>query len=203
MPTPQLRSNLTYLSPVHISQHCFKRRSFIPTLPHQLWQIEQGFVRTLTWDENGNVSTLGIWGPGDVVGLPLTQVEPYYAVCLGPVEAKLLANRCHWSMEAMLCHIQQTEALLQITRGKRICDRLQQLLIWLAQRFGYQTEQGQVTELQITHQEIAETLGTSRVTITRLLKVLEQEGFMRRSRKRYLLLHRPNTRYPRDLKPIV
>lgn len=160
----------------------------MPTPAHQLWQVEQGFVRTLTWDENGYVSTLGIWGPGDLVGLPLTQVEPYYVCCLGDVKAKLLAAHCHWPMEALLCHLQQTEALLQIARGKRICDRLRQFLVWLAQRFGYPTDQGRVTELQLTHQEIAETLGTSRVTITRLLKTLEQDCFMRRSRQRYVLL---------------
>ncbi|MGB7413324.1 MAG: Crp/Fnr family transcriptional regulator, partial [Thermosynechococcaceae cyanobacterium] len=121
-------------------------------------------------------------------GLPLTQVEPYYISCLGDVKARLLASRHHWSIETLLGHIQQAEALLQIVRGKRICDRLQPFLVWLAQRFGYPTDQGWVTELQLTHQEIAETLGTSRVTITRLLKTLEQDGFMRRSRKRYLLL---------------
>ncbi len=186
----QLKSadNVTFLNPGHISRHSFKRRDMLPTPPHKLWQIEQGFVRTLTWDSEGAISTLGLWGPGDVVGLPLTQLEPYFMTCLSKVEAKLLGHPCYWSMEAMLCHIQQTESLLQITRSKRVGDRLRQLLQWLAQRFGYHTEHGLMTELQITHQEIAETLGTSRVTITRLLKLLEQEGFMHRSRKRYLIL---------------
>jgi CRP-like cAMP-binding protein len=179
--------NVTFLNSAHINQHSFKRRDMLPTPPHQLWQIEQGFVRTLTWETNGLIATLGIWGPGDVVGLPLTQVEPYEIVCLSEVKAKLLANPCHWPMETLLHHVQQTEALLQIVRGKHIRDRLRQLLCWLAQRFGYQTEQGQVTEPQMTHQEIAETLGTSRVTVTRLLKLLAQEGFVQRSRKRYLL----------------
>jgi CRP-like cAMP-binding protein len=159
----------------------------MPTLPHQLWQIDQGFVRTLTWDTEGNVTTLGIWGPGDLVGLPLTQAEPYHIACLGDVKAGLFPH-CYPSMESMLRHVQQTEALLQIARGRRICDRLRQLLVWLTQRFGYETDQGQVTEVQMTHQEIAETLGTSRVTVTRLLKALEEDGFMRRSRKRYLLM---------------
>lgn len=186
-------NNVTFLKPVHISQHHFKRREFIPARPNQIWQIEQGFVRTLTWDTEGSVATLGLWGPGDIVGAPLTQADPYSIICLSPVVAQRWVNRCHWSIESILSHGQQTEALLQIIRSKRICDRLYQFLLWLAQRFGHRTDQGLAIDLQITHQEIAETLGTSRVTITRLLKQLQQEGVIYRSRKRYLLLSPEST----------
>jgi CRP-like cAMP-binding protein len=42
--------------------------------------------------------------------------------------------------------------------------------------------------LGLTHQEVAETIGTSRVTITPLLKQLEQASTIRRVRQRLILI---------------
>ncbi len=44
-------------------QH-LRRRERLPLDSEALWKIESGFFRSLTWDEEGDVTTLGIWGPG-------------------------------------------------------------------------------------------------------------------------------------------
>jgi CRP-like cAMP-binding protein len=62
-------------------------------------------------------------------------------------------------------------------------ERLAQLLHWLAQRFGKSVPQGQLLAPFLTHQQLAEILGTSRVTITRAFNRLEQEGQLIRSKK--------------------
>ena len=55
-------------------------------------------------------------------------------------------------------------------------ERLTQLLHWLAQRFGQPVPQGQLFDPLFTHQQLAEILGISRVTVTRALNRLEQDG---------------------------
>lgn len=81
-----------------------------------------------------------------------------------------------WNLnEAFLSHLQQTQILLRIRSG-RIDQRLQQLLYWLAEKFGDRSEQGQLIQLRLTHQDIVDTLGTTRITVTRLLSQLKQQG---------------------------
>lgn len=67
--------------------HTFRHRGLIPLRSNALWLLERGAVRTLTWSEEGKVVTLGYWGSGDVVGQPLSNVQPYQIECLTSFEA--------------------------------------------------------------------------------------------------------------------
>ncbi len=65
------------------------------------------------------------------------------------------------------------------------CYMLVKLLEWLATRFGRTVRQGNLIDLRLTHQDLAELVGTTRVTLTRILGQLEQQGLIER-----LSLHR-------------
>jgi CRP-like cAMP-binding protein len=143
----------------------------------------------MSWLEDGTIVILGVWGPGDLVGEALTQLEPYQIECLTAVKATLLSNDL-WQYNldttaALLHHIKQAEEFLLIRSHRRIDAMLLRLLAWLAKKFGKEAEAGQLIDLRLTHQDIAEMLGTTRVTITRVLSQLEQQGMIRR-----LPLHR-------------
>ncbi len=184
--------SISALAPVlssNNSQRTFNRRDLIPLRPDILWKIERGVVRTATWSEEGQQVALGYWGPLDVVGQPLSRVQPYRLECLTSVEVSLLPpDRWHQALDAILLQIQQSEELLNIFHQKQVHHRLLQLLIWLAQKFGRQIEQGQLIELRLTHKEIAEFLGTTRVTVTRSLSQFEQQGIIHRSNRHLILL---------------
>lgn len=168
----------------------FKRGDCLPLHPEILWRIESGFVRTLTWNEQGEVITAGIWGTKDLVGRPLSRLHPYQIECLTPVQASRAALSAEALYPALLSHIQHSETLISLMHGKHISDRLVKLLEWLGQRFGHRTEQGWNIEPKLTHQIIAEVLGTTRVTITRILNQLEEQGRLMRSRQGYVLIQR-------------
>lgn len=169
-------------------QYTFAHQDHIPLEPEILWQIERGVVRTSTWNDQGIVIPLGLWGPGDVVGSPLTQVHPYQMQCLTSVEARALAPALwHQSFNALVRHIQQSEELLQIMLCQPVSSRLLQFLVWLSRKFGRPANQGCLIDLRLTHQEIADILGTSRVTVTRLMNQFERKQIINRSR-RYLTL---------------
>ena len=173
----------------NLRQSAFNRHDLLPLPPDGLWQIKQGTVRSLTWSEEGTAVTLGYWGVGDVVGKPLSSVQPYQIECLTPVAASYIPIQ-QWAqvLEAILRHIHQVEELLCIVRQERVHHRLLQLLIWLSRKFGYPINQGQLIDLRLTHQEIAEVIGTTRVTVTRLLSQLEQEGTICRSKRHFIIL---------------
>ena len=58
----------------------------------------------------------------------------------------------------------------------------------LAHRFGHEVAEGKSLDLRLTHQEIAQDIGATRVTVTRLLKRFQQEGKIIWSRQRCILV---------------
>ncbi len=173
-------------------QRLFTRREVIPPRNDVLWRIQRGAVRALTWGEDGTYITLGYWGTGDLIGYPLSKVKPYQIECLTSVEVSVVPPHL-WNQDtnALLSHIQQAEELLSIIHRKPIALRLWQFLMWLSEKFGRDVEQGKLIDLNVTHQEMAEVLNTTRVTITRLLQQFEEEGTLSRYKRR-MILHIPN-----------
>lgn len=172
--------------PARTNLRKFKTRSTLPSTPDHLWKIETGVVKTLSWLEDGTTVILGLWGPGDVVGQALSKTDPYQIESLTRVEATLLPlYQLHELGSVLLNHIQQAEELMVIRRYKRVDMILIKLLNWLGQRFGHEIEKGRLIDLRLTHQDLAEIIGATRVTVTRTLILLEQQGFIER-----LSLHR-------------
>ena len=179
-PTPAFASD-------RLQRH-FNCNQLLPLRPDILWKIERGVVRTLTWNEEGRPITLGYWGIGDVVGRPLSQLEPYQIECLTSVEVSPLPSHLWYlAVDAMLTHIQRSEELLSIVNGRPVPLRLLQLLGWLARKFGREVDGGQLIEVPLTHQALSEAICTTRVTVTRLLNQFEQQGLISRH-GRYLVL---------------
>lgn len=81
----------------------------------------------------------------------------------------------------------KSKELLSILHQHCIYERLLRLLEWLSRHFGKTIPQGTLLNLRLTHQDIAETLGTSRVTVTRLINQLEREGKIQRSHRHLIL----------------
>lgn len=176
---PASLSPSTFLSSPSL-QH-FASRALLPQTPEYLWQIETGFVRSLTWLEDGTTVILGIWGAGDVVGKPLSSADPYQLECITKVEAKPISiTELDNPSAVLLGYVRQFEALTQIRSYKRVDVVLLKFLSWLGKRFGQDVTAGRMINLRLTHQDIAESIGTTRVTVTRMLNQLEQQGMIQR-----------------------
>jgi CRP-like cAMP-binding protein len=168
-------------------QH-FQRRETIPHNPNTIWQIEAGVVRTATWELDGSIVPLGFWGVGDIIGSPLSQINPYQIDCLTDVTVCILPNQSPYPFKAMLSHIHQIEELLRMMHGCSIEQRLLRFLHWFADKFGEKTGEGRVIKIRLTHQEIAEVIGSTRVTVTRMLQKFQSERMLGWSEERYMLL---------------
>lgn len=170
LPSPQPRDWET------VKTFQFKRNDQLPIRDHALWRIHSGYVRTFTWGPEGDTIPLGFWSMGDIVGPAIAQISPYEVQCLNAVIAEPLAANYAFSREAVLAQVQQSNELLRIVHCRQAEQRLMQFLCWLAQRFGEPTKDGLSVPVKLIHQDIAESIGATRVTITRLLKKLEREG---------------------------
>jgi CRP-like cAMP-binding protein len=165
----------------------FGRRELIPLETTSLWKIETGYVRGVTIDEDGTLATIGFWQPGDVIGQYLSCLDSFDIECLTPVEACVLPHDDLQCQANLFIYAHQMQSLLAILHHKRIETRLICFLNWLAKEFGHPTTRGCLINLRLTHQDIADAIGTTRVTITRLLNQFQQEGRLLWRRQRCIL----------------
>ncbi|MBD2257438.1 Crp/Fnr family transcriptional regulator [Pseudanabaena sp. FACHB-2040] len=184
----QLQAKLQMSVPVAAPSRTFPSRTSLPTKKGLYWLLKSGVARTLCYLEDGSVITLGIWGAGDVVGEPLSKAQPFVIETLSKVDAEpILAANWQPPAEVLLSYWQQTEALL-LTRANRRADAvLLGVLGWLARRFGQQIDRGCLIGLRLTHQDLAELSGLTRVTVTRLLGQLEDQGLIYRPSRQLIL----------------
>ncbi|MGF1488747.1 MAG: Crp/Fnr family transcriptional regulator [Prochloraceae cyanobacterium] len=84
--------------------------------------------------------------------------------------------------------IQQTQGLLAIAGLRRVEDRLLKLLGLLAEEFGIRKSVGVKLNIRLTHQNIAHTINTTRVTVTRLLGEFQDKGYIEIDRDRHITL---------------
>jgi CRP-like cAMP-binding protein len=167
------------LQSLHASK-AFQSKELLPLQLERLWRIEAGVVRSLTWDAEGKTTTLGFWGKGDVVGQPLSRIKPYQVECLTAVQVYEILPEDQYLNTALLTHAWKSEELLSILHHSSAVEQLLKLLKWLAHQFGHPTPYGVLLNLGLTHQDFADTLGMTRITITRLFNQLEREGKVQR-----------------------
>ena len=166
----------------------FARHDTISLKEGHVWRVEEGYLRTITMSENGDVRTLGIWGTGDIIGIPLNRNYPFQIECLTTTRASLIPDNTIFGGKWMVSHLQQTESLLTIQYQGLVKDRLLLFLQWLGDRFGQPTPDGTPIGILLTHQEISEAINSTRVTVTRTLNALEQAGYLGWSRRMCVLL---------------
>ena len=156
----------------------FQRRERLQLSKTGFWQIIQGFIVASILNEEGNLIPLGIWSKGDLLGHSL--------VCHASLEVESITQATVLTIEnpqpelllrQSLNQVKQTQVLLTLRQGP-VIDRIQGLLIRLAQQFGEMTEDGMLINLRLTHQMIADFVGSSRVTVTRLLQQLQRDGIL-------------------------
>ena len=174
----QLKFNLLHL------KRNFLTREFLPLDTKYIWKIEEGIVRTYTRNQNGQLLTLGFWGKDDIIGNSLSRRSFYQMECLTDVTVtKIFLHNHFLSHQDLITHLSKNETLYLINNQHQIIDRLWSLLKWLAQRFGSITDMKNeiLLDFYLTHQNIAQTINTTRVGVTRTLTKLEKRGKIKRA----------------------
>jgi CRP-like cAMP-binding protein len=165
----------------------FNRRHTLPNLAEYVWKIETGIVRTFTWNDEGELITLGIWGAGDIVGSLLSSTTPYEVECITDVTTYLIArDRLDTMVEEILAHVRLNQEFIQVVRHRRIDRAILGLFDWLTRRFGRVVPQGIAIDFILTHQEIAEIIGTTRVTCSRTISELIRQGYITKQQRYYI-----------------
>lgn len=175
----------------------FKRGVAIPLHSHDIWIVCRGMLQLHTVDCDGNDAILGLAYPEMPFGSPLTQISPYTATALSDVmlmrisqieleQSPVLAQGVLLQLNRRL---QQAEALFALIHYPRVSDRLQELLLLLTREIGEQTPEGIRIGIRLTHQQIADLAGATRVTATRVLGTFRKEGWLSIDKTRHIVIH--------------
>jgi CRP-like cAMP-binding protein len=194
-PASSKRDLLERLYQERTLQH-FEAGQRIPLREPELWVVARGLVTLTTSYASGDEGLLGLLGPLMPFGLPLSWVAPYDATALTAVDLLRLSMveierspELAWQLfSTLIQRHRQAEALLALMGQRRVEDRLKEFLKLLGQEFGERTPTGVRLTVRLTHQHIANALGTTRVTVTRMLGLLRQAGWLDLDPQRHLVL---------------
>lgn len=104
--------------------------------------------------------------PVELLSVPIEQVEK--ALKENPDLSMLM-------LKGLSSRILQTEMMIETLAHRDMGSRLVSFLLILCRDFGVPTSEGITIDLKLSHQAIAEAIGSTRVTVTRLLGDLRQD----------------------------
>lgn len=177
--------------------------SSVPLLKKSVWLVVRGMVSLSTLSYQGDELLVGLAGPNEPFGEPLSNLETYEAraltdcdlLCLSCDEIAQSPHLAVAVLQGLGARYRQSEALLALLGLRRIEDRVRGFLELLAHDYGQPCDQGLRLDLRLTHQEIANALSTTRVTVTRALGSLREQGWLQLDGQRRLVIsHLPAAR---------
>ena len=177
------------LAPSPALAHPPLRITLLPNdvLPERLnWRIQEGYIRTAAWDDDGDTITLGLWGPGDWITSAYSALRPVEIQCLTTVVVEQFNPGTADIQQLLLRQIQNLEEIFQINRIRSADQRLLGLLAWIGRRFGQVSSRGyrlSLKDMNLTHKALADLCGLTRVTVTKMLNRYKNAGLLQQVSK--------------------
>lgn len=170
-----------------------------------LFAIEKGEVKVSLVNYDGKEFILSLLGEGEVFGeLSLLDDQPRSANVTAVEDTELVMIRRTDFLQLLTSIPQIAVSLLEelASRLRRTDDqvgglallnvhnRISKTILHLAANRGVETEEGILIEERPTHQQLANMSGTTRETVTRVLKQLEADGYVVARGRQLLVLPR-------------
>ncbi len=166
-----------------------------------MYLIQEGQVKVTKMSDDGRQKILEMLSPGDFFGeMALLDQEPRSAAVKTMHPCILLAlsrrdfirlfrRNADIALEmirVLTTRLRDTDDQVRALLFERVESRTRRALRRLARETDVSDPSCRITP-PVTHQELADMVGTSRETITRVLKELREEGWLRKEGKRYLV----------------
>ncbi|WP_054028399.1 Crp/Fnr family transcriptional regulator [Bacillus sp. FJAT-28004] len=179
-----------------------------------IYFIQNGLIKTYKTDENGHQQIVSFLKTGDMfphTGLFHTNHYPataetivptaLFAMPIKPFELLLRSNpgiavKLMWVMSQKILELQEK---LQELTGQDVQNRGQLFLLKLAENNGTVKNGKHHIEIPMTHQDIANAIGTTRETVNRLLNQLRKEGIVETDRSGFVIHDMEALRHWREI----
>jgi CRP-like cAMP-binding protein len=166
--------------------------------PSSLYVVNYGVLKGVVPTSLGRDRIADLYGPGDVLGLaaldggrhPETVVAVHES-CLAPVDPQQAMNDRKvrdYVVRAMARQLRRSREMIDEAEMP-VGARVTRAFLRLAQQFGQPSDESEgmvKLPLALTHEDLADLTGSSRVTITRILGELRGDGALQGTRGVYL-----------------
>ena len=157
------------------------------------FMIVDGRIKVTILGDDGREIILSVLGPGDFFGeMALLDNEPRSATTIAVEETELLTLQRVDFQSVLTDNRSITSALIKVltSRLRRanhqistlalldVYGRVARVILDMAREEGKRLKDGRIAFRRATHQEIANRIGTTRETVTRMLKDLERQGLI-------------------------
>lgn len=177
---------------------------FLPGDPSRfVYFLHYGRVKLAYLDDSGKRLTLTICRVGELFGEMALLGEKRHRLiaealedvelCIVAAQDLLRFAREHPELSLQLTHavgrrMRQLETRLEDLIFKDVPTRLARLLLRLREEYGVETEGGPLLDVRLTHQELAELIGSTRETTTATLSRFTEQGLIRKLKGRLQLV---------------
>lgn len=158
-----------------------------------LFMILEGRVRVTILGDDGREVILSVLGPGDFFGeIALLDNEPRSATAIAAEDSELMLLHRGDFQGAMSENPSIGGALIRVLTARLrranhqistlalldVYGRVARVILDIAREEGRRLKDGRIAFRRATHQELANRIGTTRETVTRMLKDLERQGLI-------------------------
>lgn len=195
--------NVVDWAQTHYRDRIFRKDEQIPTRPQLIYLVNKGAVRLISeiqtqhhdnstiepskTDEDSEEVFLGFVGakkPFEILTQASFKVHAYAHVDRTQVAWLYWQDLDNWSdfrheiYEAFRYQHQRKLLWLSALGQRRTIDRLTSFLTLLAEEYGHGNEQSYCLPYTLTHAQIGSAIGSTRVTVTRLMGKLRRQGII-------------------------
>jgi CRP-like cAMP-binding protein len=157
------------------------------------FMILEGRIKVTILGDDGREVILSMLGAGDFFGeMALLDNEPRSATAIAVEETELLSLHRTDFQSVLTDNRSITNALIKILTARLrranhqistlalldVYGRVARVIVDMAREEGRRLRDGRIAFRRATHQEIANRIGTTRETVTRMLKDLERQGLI-------------------------
>jgi CRP-like cAMP-binding protein len=158
-----------------------------------LFVVVEGRIKVTILGDDGREIILSVLGPGEFFGeMALLDHEPRSATTIAAEETELLCLSRQDFEGVMAGNANVTSALIKVLTSRLrhanhqistlalldVYGRVARVIVDMAREEGRRLKDGRIAFRRPTHQEIANRIGTSRETVTRMLRDLQQQGLV-------------------------
>ena len=155
--------------------------------------ITEGRIKVTILGDDGREVILSVLGPGDFFGeMALLDNEPRSATAIAVEESELLSLHRNDFQSVLSDNRSITTGLIKVLTARLrranhqistlalldVYGRVARVIVDMAREEGKRLRDGRIAFRRATHQEIANRIGTTRETVTRMLKDLERQGLI-------------------------
>ena len=162
----------------------------------EIWQVYRGVVQLSRVQQDGGEIILGWITANGTFGNCLDgSSQIHRAVAMSNVYARRYLPQdlirqpqlARQLLAQFSDRLIKTEQLLSIVAIKRVEERFTQLLLMLKQDIGQRVDNGVRLQARFTHQQLAEAICTTRVTITRIMGDFQNRNLICLDRDRHIV----------------